>query len=178
MMHSKKPSAFIKEKQKGFTLIELLVIFSVIAILSGIGTIALSTYSQSQQLTQTSNSIKLLVQEAKFNAISNVNSITNEDGSKVSCGARKLNGYLARVNINLNRAQLFMVCENTLPVYVLIREYQLPNPITLASSTTCGDVQFDALTSLASGAPCKVDVKGFGEQKSVQIDSGGNIFVN
>lgn len=169
---------FLENYSKGFTLIELLVIFSITAILSGIGAVSLASYSQSQQLTQTSNSVKLLIQEARFNAISSVNTTTNDNGNSVSCGSRKLNGYLARVDLNLNRIQLYLSCENTSPLIILVKTYTLPSPITMSSSSTCTSINFDALTSLASGVPCEVVLQGFGSEKSVMVDAGGNIFVN
>lgn len=169
---------FRAPQDKGFTLIELLVVFSIATILSGIGAVALSTYSQSQQLAQNANNIKLLVQEARFNAISSVNTTTDEDGDTLSCGVRRLNGYMAKVDINLNKIQLFMVCENVLPFQLQVKEYELQDPLAFSSSTTCNEIHFDSLTSLASGVPCDIIIEGFGTERAVMIDAGGNIFVN
>lgn len=166
------------KSNKGFTLIELLVIFSITATLSGIGAVSLSTYSQSQQMAQTANDIKLLIQEARFNAISSVNTATNDDGDDISCGARRLNGYLAKVDLGLNRVQLFMSCENALPFQMLVKSYEIKSPLIIAPSTTCDEVHFDSLTSLASGVPCEIVLEGFGGERAIMVDSGGNIFVN
>jgi len=171
-------AASITKKDSGFTLIELLVIFSVVAVLSGVGVVSLSSYSQAQQLAQSSNSIKLIIQEARSNSISSVNTMVNEDGEEISCGSRRLDGYLVRVNINLNSVQLFMSCEHTLPVLLLVKTYEPPNPLTILSATTCTDIHFDALTAIASGVPCEVEMQAFGDERSIMVDTGGNVFVN
>lgn len=185
MEHSKK-IAFnlasyigkLTQNSKGFTLIELLVIFSVVAVLSGVGVVALSTYSQAQQLTQASNNMKLLLQEARANAISSVNTTTNSDGQVATCGARKIAGYIVSTNINLNSIELSMLCEGSPSSSVSVRVYELPSVITISSSTTCSDIIFDALTATASGVPCVINISGFNEEKSISVDSGGNVFVN
>lgn len=57
----------------GFTLIELLIVFSLLAIISTIGIAAFSSYSQSQSLRNAALSIKTLLQEARTDAASQVN---------------------------------------------------------------------------------------------------------
>ncbi len=175
---TKSIKRFVCFESKGFTLIEILVIFSLIAVLSGVGAVALSTYSQSQQLSQSASNIKLLIQEARFNAISSVNISTDTQGQEVTCGSRKLTAYMVRTNINLNTVELYMVCESTLSNLVLVKTYTPPSPITISSSTSCSDIYFNALTAMSNGAPCSIDVGGFNVEKSVMIDTGGNVFVN
>lgn len=58
----------------GFTLIELLIVFSLLAIISTIGIAAFSSYSQNQNLRNAALSIKTLLQEARTDATSQVNS--------------------------------------------------------------------------------------------------------
>jgi prepilin-type N-terminal cleavage/methylation domain-containing protein len=51
--------------KKGFTLIELIVVFTVLAILSTIGTISLVSYSRAQTLNQATNDLVQTLDTAK-----------------------------------------------------------------------------------------------------------------
>ena len=159
---------------KGFTLIELLVVFSLIAVLSGIGLVSFVTYSRSQQVNQSANNIKLLINQARFNALSGVKTNQDINGNTVSCGAASLGGYT--INI-LGNSQLEMnqLCTNISPSRIKL--LVLPNNITFSVATTCTQIHFNTLSPTANGAPCSIVLSGFGQIKTISVDSGGNTSV-
>ncbi len=159
---------------RGFTLIELLVVFSIIAVLSGIGIVSFVTYSHSQQVNQTGNNIKLLVSQARFNALSAVKTNQDLNGNTISCGSDSLGGYTINMLGN-SQMELNQLCENVSPSR--IRLLVLPNNLTFSAATTCTQVHFSPLSSTVGGAPCNIVVIGYGQTKTITIDSGGNISV-
>ena len=163
-----------KRTNSGFTLIELLVVFSLIAVLSGIGLVSFVTYSRSQQLNQTANNIKLLINQARSNALSGVKTNQDINGSTVTCGAESLGGYTINVLGN-SQVELNQLCANTNASRIKL--VILPSNISFSVSTTCTQIHFSALSSTANGVPCEIVVSGFGQIKTVSVDAGGNTSV-
>ncbi len=163
--------------QKGFTLLEILVVFSVIAILSGVGFGSFVSYSRTQQLNQTANNVKLLIIEARSNAISTVKS------SNIICDS--LQGYSIEMQGD-NTLNLIQNCVNNNPVddpeKITIKKMVLPKLLTFDNSSPapiiCGvadGLYFNVLSSQVSGAPCSIKVTGYnGVSKSICVDLGGN----
>ena len=161
----------------GFTIIELLVVFTVIAILAGVGLASFVSYSRSQQVNQTANNLKLLINEAKFNSLSVVKTAKSEDGTQVSCGSEVLTGYTVSV-VGNNRLQLSLVCETS--GSTLLKTVTLPSGVTFVSATpatNCTQIQFGSLTTIAAGVPCSLKVNGFGQTKTITVDAVGNTTV-
>lgn len=163
-------------REAGFTIIELLVVFAVIAILAGIGVASFVSYSRSQQVNQTANNLKLLINEAKFNSLSVVKSTKSEDGTIASCGSNVLLGYSVSV-INSNQLRLIQECEGDSSI---IKTVTLPSGLTVVSaqpSQNCVDVRFGSLSSSVTGVPCSIRVSGFGQVKTISVDAVGNTSV-
>lgn len=160
--------------QKGFTLLELLVIFSIVAILSGIGVASFTSYSRSQQLTQSANNIKLIFNEARFNSLSAVKSHKNESGSTISCGVETLLGYSVN-KVSNNQLELDLLCSNLGQQEV--RTLKVPNGYSFGNATTCTQIIFGTLSSTSTGLPCTLVVTGFSKSKSITIDVNGNALV-
>lgn len=161
----------MSSSEKGFTIIEILVVFSMLAILSGIGVVSLSSYSRSQQLNQAANNLKILVSEARFNALSAVKEKKDIDGADTNCAS--LIGYSVS-EMDVTHLKLSMLCSNK--TYV-IRSFELPGKISFVNGMegSCQQqVGYDTLTSTVSGVPCVFAISGYGILKKVCIDSGGN----
>lgn len=62
----------ILKSQQGYSLIELLVVFSLLALISGIGFAGFSEYSYRQVVDQASSDVQAAFEKAKENAISQV----------------------------------------------------------------------------------------------------------
>lgn len=160
--------------QKGFTLLEILVVFSIVAILSGIGVASFSAYSRSQQLAQSANNIKLLVNEARFNALSAVKSHKNESGSTITCGTETLIGYSVS-KVGNNQLELDLLCSNSAAQEV--RTLTAPNGYAFGNASTCTQIIFGTLSSTSSGLPCTLVLTGFSKSKSIAIDVNGNVLI-
>ncbi len=177
-------SATYLREARGFTIIELLVVFTVIAILSGVGIASFVSYSRSQELNQTSNDIKLFVTQAKFNSLNAVRSIRSESGQIVACNqviapnqVESLVGYSVGI-IGTKRLELRQICTHS--GSKLVKSLTLHANIDFASATppatTCSLITFGSLSAVVSGVPCVMKVTGFGGQfKTLSLDAVGNV---
>ncbi len=164
----------LQTSSSGFTIIELLVVFTVMAILGGIGVASFVSYSRSQQVNQTANNLKLLINEAKFNSLSVVKTAKSEDGSSATCGGEVLLGYTVSV-IGNSALQLSQECESI--GSSVLKTITLPSGLSFVSvtpATNCSQIQFGSLSSVASGVPCSLRVSGFGQSKTISVDAIGN----
>ena len=168
------PNYYLLIPNAGFTLIELLVVFSIIAVLSGIGVASFVSYSHSQQVNQTANNIKLLISQARFNALSSVKTNQDLSGNTVTCGADALGGYTINILGN-SQVELNQLCDNVNPSRIKL--LVLPNNLTISGSTTCNQIHFSPLSASAQGAPCNIALTGYGITKTISVDTGGNISV-
>jgi len=162
--------------REGFTLIELIVVFSIMAMISGVGFASLVAYSRSQALSQAVANVKSAVEQAKFNALSNVvrpSSCTTTStlvsyklifcGTNAACTAEGItdtHGYLIQVNCGVQSTTIF--------------RQKVLSPLSVSS--TCANVTYlatNANFSSSSSPPCTVTVSGYGNTKQVIINSLG-----
>ena len=162
----------IKNYQSGFTLIELLVVFSLTAILSGIGIVSFSNYNKLQQLSQSANNAQLLINQARFNSLSVVKKSSDSKGVSQNCGSQTLTGYYVEIFNATFELRLYLDCKTLSPA--LIKTVALPKNLTFDSKTTCTKIRFNSLTAMPSGVPCNIVLSGYGQQKTISVDTGGN----
>ncbi len=174
------PISKLQTSNKGFTIIEILVVFTVIAILAGIGITSFVAYSRSQQINQTANNLKLLINEAKFNSLSVVKSTKSEDGSVASCDGEALTGYIITIS-GSSEIRLSQMCESS--GSSTIKTISLPSGISIVSANplvNCSIIQFGSLSGNVSGVPgvpCSIRLTGFNQSKTVTVDAIGNTSV-
>lgn len=174
----------IKKKycQNGFSLIELMVVFSLIAIVSGIGLTSFVSYSRKQTLSQAAYDLKLAIEVAKFNALSNV-----KKSSSCSVGD-SLVGY--KVVLCAKSPSVTCLGQNTEAYYEmdavcssgdnsLISSKKLPQNLSVViDDTDCTEIKFDAMSNTITGAPCLIKLQGYGATQTLSVDSGGNVAIN
>lgn len=157
----------------GFTLIELLVVFSLISVITGMGFASFSNYNQEQTVTQAAQDIKLVFDNAKFNALSSVK-------SSVSCVNSSLIGYKVVVcatsiclepDTSSDYYQINVMCSDT---DSLLYAKKLPQNVSIDGTSTCGIVKYNTLSNLVEGVPCTLTIRGYNMNKNVVIDEGGN----
>lgn len=150
-------------RKNGFTLIELIVVTVLIGILSAVGTAGLIDYTRTAKLNAAANELATTLNTAKSNALSQVKDPT------LCAEPNVLNGYKV-VIINSTTYNLNMVCSET---DINIGTKSLPDNITFTSSTPASFL-FPVLTGGVIGAGT-VQLSGFGQTKTVIVDSAGNI---
>jgi prepilin-type N-terminal cleavage/methylation domain-containing protein len=172
------PIPYFLTPNNGFTLIELLVVFSIIAVLSALGMVSFVSYSRTQQVNQVANNLKLLISQARFNALSSVKTNHDPDGNTVNCGNESLAGYSVNLLGN-DRLELNQICTNTNPFRIKL--IVLPANLTFTNSAaTCTQIHFDSLSSTATGVPtlpCSIILHGYNQDKTISVDVSGNTSV-
>ena len=158
-------------RNNGFTLIELMVVFSLMAIVSGIGFASFSSYSQKQMVNQAAQDIKLIFDNAKFNALSSVKESS-------SCSNGTLVGYKIVICSNssclgpvTDDYEIDVMCSD---VDALLYSKKLPHNVIIDDASTCGVVKYNTLSNSVEGGPCDIVVSGYNIQNTIRIDIGGN----
>lgn len=157
----------------GFTLLELLVVFTLGIFISGVGIVAFAAYGRSQILTNAATQTKLFIQEVRFTALSSVIPPKASDGSTIDCGSSGLLGYKVQIVSAQKQVRSYLLCGNQ--TSYLVKQVKFPSNISIDSTTTCDQIQFDALSAQAAGANCNVIIQGYGAKKNIFVDAGGNV---
>lgn len=147
---------------QGFTLIELLIVFGLIGMLTSIGIVSFTSYSNAQSVQTATADILNLVTTAKSRAISQV--------KPPECENRTLSGYT--VMFTNPRYVLLVVCGGN--VYEL-KSQELPTGVSFASGTPA-QVTF----AVPSGTSTQntIYITGYGKNRSITISSTGSITTN
>ena len=156
--------------RKGFTIIELLVVFSIMAMLSGVGFVSFVTYSRVQAVEQSAQDLKLAIERTKFNALSKV---------KPTSDCTRLNSYKFKTNCDGNDYCIYANCE----LDMLVSSGKLRTGVTL-ETISCSSIVFDTLSNAVSceqgsGAlPAEITLSEVGNVvRTLGIDTGGNVTV-
>jgi len=164
----------VRNKSFGFVLIELMVVFSLMALISGIGFVSFSSYSQKQTVNQAAQDIKLIFDNAKFNALSSVKEST-------SCSNGTLVGYKIVVCSKASclgpatdAYEIDVMCSD---VDTLLYSKKLPQNVIIDATSTCSVVKYNTLSNFVEGGPCDIVVAGYGIKSTIRIDGGGNASV-
>ncbi len=171
-----------KYASKGFTLIELTIVFTIMAVIGGIGFAAYTSFSSNQKLDQAAYDLKAGIDEAKLTAISRI--------KPASCGATSaLDGYRLNVCTGASCANLYEmtpICTpppSTSPTPVVkVRD---PKIVISQSQENCGTPSapgnpfiFMSRIGLTTGT-CEFLLLNTENEntKLVCVDAGGNVSV-
>jgi len=159
---------------KGFTLIEILVVLTITSVLAGIGFASFAAYSRSQQISQAAGNIRLLFNQARFNAISVVNSNRNIEEEIYTCPG-SLEGYSVVMGSGLESNAVFLTQDCVGEEPVRIKSVVLPKGFEfIEDQAMCTTVHFQSLSSTVAGVPCEIEIEGFANSKTIAIDIAGN----
>jgi len=171
-MSNKRRNLFYKN---GFTLIELIVVFTVIAILSTIGTVSLVSYSRAQALGQTTNDLVQALNTAKSLAASQLKTL-NKNGKTWQCqDFQTLSGFGVQINTAQGDYKLYIECaaNGIATDYPPGNSADWQTPLSLN-----GDIIFDASTNITdvffpvlSGG---IVTKGSGNADSIVLSNHGS----
>ena len=134
---------------KGFTLIELIVVFTVIAILSTIGTASLVSYSRTQSLNQATNDLVQALNSAKTFSASQIK-VLNINGKTYSqcqnpAQSYTLSGYGVKI-LSQHSYALYIACINNNGI---VADYpaNLSDPTNGTFVALPSDVSFDSTST-------------------------------
>lgn len=180
-----------KFNQLGFTLIEIIIVFSIIAILSLIGVASFVTYGRVASLQSATSDLSSVLLVAKSRAASQVkpassqipqcNDQTTLNGYKVVlCPTASSNvicdidnSYVMGV-ICASSSCSDSLCSNIIPQK--IEEATLPNNIVFDPGTTSTSFFYPVISGGVGGAG-QIILEGYGNKKTITVDSTGGIKV-
>lgn len=179
----------VKVNQFGFTLIELIVVFSIIAILSLIGVAAFVSYGRMATLDGASSDLSSVLLTAKSRANSQVKPPSTQipqcNDQTVLDGYKVVLCPTANSNVICDKANSYILgvvcgtssCSDSLCSNIIsqkIQESVLPQDITFDSGTTSTLFFFPIISGGVGGAG-KIILDGYGNQKTITVDSTGGI---
>lgn len=165
----------------GFTLIELTIVFTIIAVIGGIGFASYTSFTSRQKLDQAAYDLKAGIEEAKHMAISRV--------KPTSCGATTaLDGYRITICVTggncTNSANLYEITPICIPPPVSPPPIsKVKNSKIVLTKESCGIgatavINFASQVGITSGA-CSISLLNQEDNtfKTVCVDAGGNVSV-
>jgi prepilin-type N-terminal cleavage/methylation domain-containing protein len=162
---------------RGFTLLELIIVFTVIAIISTIGTASFVNYSRSQSLQSAASILALTLSSAKSSASSQV--------IPDACSGKTLSGYKVVIDDPPSnpstKYSLYVVCGDPLDP-PLIETLTLPDNGNIIfnldpTQTTTQSIFFTIINGGVQGAG-NIVLTGYNKPpKTVTIDNIGNVSI-
>jgi prepilin-type N-terminal cleavage/methylation domain-containing protein len=173
--------------QSGFTLIELIVVFTVIGILSTVGTVSLVNYSRSQVLNQSATDLVQALNTAKSLSSSQQKTLDKNGSSSKGCldVGQTLNGYGVQININKPSStnkysyNLYIQCIGSngvklSPVTDAKWLTKLSNDVTISSAADVATytIFFPVLSGGIISNINSVTLLSYGNSKTVHLNNG------
>lgn len=140
----------------GFTLLELIVVFSLIAVISGVGVASFVSYGQRQAIAEGQTDVKLAIEKARNNAISAVKPASCTDNDPLTSYKFVLCDNGGNCVESENDYEIDAVCGSQ---SVVVQRGQFkPGIVVDTTNTTCSEIEFDSLTGsvLAGNPSCAV----------------------
>lgn len=146
----------------GFTLIELLIVFGLIGVLTSIGIMSFTSYTNAQSVQTASADVLHMITTAKSRSISQV--------KPPECENRTLSGY--RVTFTNLQYSLSVVCGGN--VYQL-KSQELPTGVSFAAGSAA---EVDFAVSSGVSRQSTITITGYGKNRSITVSPTGNISNN
>src|SRR3990167_1076067 len=158
-----------KHSQKGFSLLELLVVFSLISLITGIGFVTFTSYSQKTVLDQAAQDVKQQIEKAKFNALSQV--------KPPGCVGDLLAYQINFINSTQYRITAFCATQS-----MIFSTNTLSKGVTFQNENVCEGIMFDTLTNSISISglrtlPCTIQVEAYSSRQDITVDQNGNVTI-
>lgn len=163
----------------GFSLIELLVSISVVAILSGIGLAAFSTFSRRQIVASATRQLLSDLRLAQSKADSNEKTVDCEDADP---DEDLLLGYKVEVNSTDKQYQISPVCTSTPPPAPIktvsfspvITVGIVSNPLTITFRTMRQGVESVGFAN----SKVAISLSAYGVTRTVTVSQSGEIYTD
>ncbi|HSW88353.1 MAG TPA: prepilin-type N-terminal cleavage/methylation domain-containing protein [Candidatus Saccharimonadales bacterium] len=159
-------------KSSGFTVIELLVVISIMAVLSVVSIASFSTFNSSQRLNTTALNVKSMMQYAKSQALSQINSCTAGQslvGYKVLACCQ---GSGCPVCLSSNSYEVDVVCSGG---SAFVKGENLPSGVTFdTTNSTSYSFLFNTLSGSVTGTGNLI-LKQSSTAKTISVSSTGVI---
>ena len=156
----------------GFTIIELLVVISILAVLSAVSIASFSSYNNSQKLSTNALAVKNMMQFAKSQALSQVNTCTP---GQTLVGYKFLaccQGASCPMCLSSNTYEVDIVCSGGSS---FIKGDKLPSDITFdTTNSTSYSFLFNTLSGTVTGSG-NLLLKQGSSQKTISVSSTGVI---
>lgn len=170
----------IGSQDRGFTLIEIMIVFSVTALLAGMGFAGFVSYSRKQALDQATFDLKTGIDQAKQMAVSRVKPTgypanVSLDRYRITfCNGSSTSGNCT-TNSVVNMYEIDALNESGSTIYPVLAKAR-PSSVTVSSSGPCVDnLQFFILKG-SNNVSCAITLTSTldNSQKTVCVDTGGN----
>jgi len=151
--------------KNGLTLIELIVVMAIIALLSGGGLAAYTSFNQSQTLKAAAENVKNNLRLVQSRALSQ---------EKPATGCAVLDGFRVDISVGTANYSYLALCNGDIPLETSRQSLSpLPAGVTFASANP-NQVIFRLLGSGATAAA--IAVAGFGKAPiTINVSQGGEI---
>ncbi|HSW96776.1 MAG TPA: prepilin-type N-terminal cleavage/methylation domain-containing protein [Candidatus Saccharimonadales bacterium] len=158
--------------QKGFTVVELLIVISIMAVLSVVSIASFSTFNNSQQLNTAALNVKNMMQYAKSQALSQINTCT---AGQTLVGYKLLaccQGGSCPVCLSNNSYEVDVVCSGG---STFVKGENFPNGVTFdTSNSTSYSFLFNTLSGTVTGTGNLI-LKQSNVTKKISVSSTGVI---
>lgn len=148
----------------GFTLIELMVVFAFIAILTSLGIAAYSTYNSSQEVQSSASDVESILNTAKSRSLTQV--------IPTACANNPITGYQVDITVGGKQYTLSAICGTK----QIITTDNLPPNVVFGPGSTGST--FFAIESGIVAAQATINVTGYGQTRTVTINTEGSISAN
>lgn len=171
--------------KKGFTLIELVVVLSIVAIMSTLALAAFSEYSKIATLHQATLDVANMLELARYNSLSQVDSVGGQTCSSTSYP--EFYGY--SFNITGTSYEIDILCDQSptgiSSVLSIYKKANLNKNVSFVSPTDFF-ILFPILANQTNGqqvtgtgsSPYRVTVESYGKTETIWVYSSGVIHVD
>lgn len=153
-------------------MLEIIVVFSLLTVVSGVGFFSFVTYSERQDLQQTTQNVVQDMEKARSDAVSSV-----KPGSCGTLSAYEIALCAEASCENVADYEVYAICDGTRQV---IRSGDIGDGVSLNDSTTCSTLFYSLPNGSASGGflPCVMVFESDNYSQTATVSESGNITIS